>query len=229
MSIELISDYLDTYSGRDKFLKTMSYMAKLATITAMNEETAMKWKVFSSKMSECRIILRLLDDIPMLHYAVTYGWGKQEPDWLIRWANLIQIASDVISNPIEHICWAGDHKLLKINTESWDNVTTWLWISSLHLSLIKSIRKITSGMSSKRNISQIARPLTRELTEETWNEILTSARLIFDLSYAISYLPSGVLWGGRLKTWQVGALGTVSSLIGLYQALSKQSDKKKSS
>jgi len=45
---------------------------------------------------------------------------------------------------------------------------------------------------------------------------------MLDISYAISYLPPGVLWGGRLKTWHVGALGTISSLIGLYQALSRQ-------
>ena len=51
---------------------------------------------------------------------------------------------------------------------------------------------------------------------------------MLDLSYAVSYLPPGKLWGGRLSAWQVGALGTISSFIGLYQALSKRIAEKKS-
>ena len=59
-------------------------------------------------------------------------------------------------------------------------------------------------------------------------ELLVCLRLMLDLSYAVSYLPPGSLWGGRLSTWQVGALGTISSLIGLYQALSKRISQKNS-
>lgn len=52
--------------------------------------------------------------------------------------------------------------------------------------------------------------------------------MLLDLSYAVSYLPSGTLWGGKLKTWQVGALGTISSVLGLYQSLSKKVSQKNS-
>ena len=57
------------------------------------------------------------------------------------------------------------------------------------------------------------------------NELLSCLRITLDISYAVSYLPLGVLWGGKLNTWQVGALGTLSSLIGLYQAI-KQTHRK---
>lgn len=60
------------------------------------------------------------------------------------------------------------------------------------------------------------------------DEVLNCVRLALDISYAVSYLPSGTLWGGQMKTWQVGALGTITSVIGLYQAFSKQLSKKKS-
>lgn len=63
--------------------------------------------------------------------------------------------------------------------------------------------------------------MLKSLNEQRQNMLLTCTRIILDISYAISYLPPGVLWGGRLKTWHVGALGTISSLIGLYQALSR--------
>lgn len=77
MNISLISEILETYEGRDKFLKTLSYAAKLATGFSSSSVTTKKWKLFGSRMSECRVILRLMDDIPILHDTLTYGWGRQ--------------------------------------------------------------------------------------------------------------------------------------------------------
>ncbi|XP_076174218.1 peroxisomal biogenesis factor 11c isoform X2 [Ptiloglossa arizonensis] len=230
MNIALISEYLETYQGRDKFLRTLSYMAKFATLGILSKEIEEKFKIFSSQMSGCRVILRLLDDIPMIHYVMTYGWGKKEPDWLIKWTELVQIAVDTIFCPIEHISWAGEHKLIKINIEKWDNASTWFWIISLHLSLIKSLRKLKKLNNYKTHLSEIncdTRIALTTISKQKWNELLTCTRLILDISYAISYLPSGVFWGGWLKIWQIGALGTLSSLIGLYQALSKRAEQKK--
>ncbi|OAD56228.1 Peroxisomal membrane protein 11C [Eufriesea mexicana] len=227
MNISLISEYLETYQGRDKFLRTLSYMTKFAMLGASSNETKKKLQIFSSQLSECRVILRLLDDMPMIHYAMTYGWGKQEPDWLIRYAELIQISVDIIFCPIEHISWAGNHKLIQINTKVWNNVSTWFWIISLHLSLLKSLRKLNKFSNYKTlldetNVSTRKNKVAlKTIGKQRWSELLTCIRLVLDISYAVNYLPSGILWGGQLKTWQVGALGTLSSLIGLYQALSK--------
>lgn len=77
MDLPLLDDYLETYSGRDKMLRTMSYMAKLLTVCTSSKNSEKKLKTFGSKMSECRVMLRLLDDIPALHCMLTYGWGKQ--------------------------------------------------------------------------------------------------------------------------------------------------------
>ncbi|XP_076239095.1 peroxisomal biogenesis factor 11c [Calliopsis andreniformis] len=228
MSIALISDYLETYEGRDKFLRTLSYVAKFLTLNASSRETEKKLKIFSSQMSECRVILRLLDDIPVIHYAMTYGWGRGESDWLIKWVELMQIVVDIIYCPIEHISWAGEHKLIKINNEIWDKASTWFWIISLHLSLIKSVRKFKQLNNCGRELHKIKsdkKIVLKVIDKQKLCELLTCTRLILDISYAVSYLPSGVLWGGRLKTWQVGALGTLSSLIGLYQALNKRIEK----
>lgn len=75
--MELISDYLETYEGRDKFLKTLSYTSKLLTIIPRSQENINKIKYFSSQISDCRVILRLLDDIPSIYYAYSYWNGKQ--------------------------------------------------------------------------------------------------------------------------------------------------------
>ncbi|XP_076765813.1 peroxisomal biogenesis factor 11c [Xylocopa sonorina] len=230
MSIALISEYLDTYQGRDKLLRTLSYVAKFATLATSSNETEQKLRIISNQMSGCRVILRLLDDIPMIHYAMTYGWGKEEPDWLIRWAELIQITVDAIFCPIEHISWAGEHKLIKINAEAWDNVSKWFWVISLHLSLIKSLRKLKKFNNYETHLGETkcnTGVVLKTLSKQRWNELLTCIRLILDISYAINYLPYGIFWGGRLKTWHVGALGTLSSFIGLYQSLRKQAEQKK--
>lgn len=77
MAVPLVSDYLETYSGRDKMLRTLSYAAKLLTVCTSSKSTEKKLKTFGSQMSECRVMLRLLDDLPTLHCVMTYGWGKQ--------------------------------------------------------------------------------------------------------------------------------------------------------
>lgn len=230
MNIALVSEYLETYQGRDKFLRTLSYLTKLATVGTTSKDAENKLKIFSSQMSGCRVILRLLDDIPMLHYAITYGWGEKEPDWMTRWVELTQIAMDMLFYPIEHICWAGEQKLININTEPWDNASTWLWIISLHLSLVKSLRKLKQLETYNVHLREIncdTKAAVKTVSKQQRNELLTCARLVLDVSYAVSYLPPGTLWGGRFKTWHVGALGTISSVVALYQALSKRAEQTK--
>lgn len=224
MALPLMNDYLKTYSGRDKMLRTLSYVAKLLTVCTSSKSTEKKLKTFGSQMSECRVMLRVLDDLPTLHFVMTYGWGKQEPDWLIRWSQVIQNVVDVIYSPIDHIAWAGQHNIVSINNDKWDLATTWFWIVSLHLSLLKSMRLLQNLQKYKRELkrSNPNMQTLKSLIEQQQNALLTCTQIILDISYAISYLPPGVLWGGRLKTWHVGALGTISSLIGLYQALSRQ-------
>ncbi|XP_072759387.1 peroxisomal membrane protein 11C [Anoplolepis gracilipes] len=223
MDLSLINDYLKTYSGRDKMLRTLSYSAKLFTVCTSSKNTEKKLETFGSQMSHCRMMLRLLDDLPMLHYIITYGWGKKEPDWLIRWSQVIQNVVDIIYYPIEHIYWAGQHKIISINSDKWSLATTWFWIVSLHLSLFRSLRLLQKLQKYKMGLKKInpdAQNTLKEVNEQQQNAVLVCTRLALDITYAISYLPPGVLWGGRFRTWHVGALGTISSLIGLYQALS---------
>ena len=34
---------------------------------------------------------------------------------------------------------------------------------------------------------------------------------------AVHWMPPGTLWSGKLAPWQVGLLGTASTLIGVYK------------
>lgn len=72
-----MADYLDTYSGRDKMLKTLSYTTKLLTISTSSKSAKQKLKDIGSEMSESRMLLRLLDDFSALRSIIKYGWGKE--------------------------------------------------------------------------------------------------------------------------------------------------------
>lgn len=49
-------------------------------------------------------------------------------------------------------------------------------------------------------------------------EVLNIVSNLADLSNAVHWLPPGFLWAGRFPPWLVGLLGTISSLISIYQA-----------
>jgi peroxin-11C len=77
MTIEAISKFLSTHNGRDKVIRTLSYTAKLAAALVSSKDTVRKFETISAQLSACRTVLRLFDDIPMLNYTLTYGWGKE--------------------------------------------------------------------------------------------------------------------------------------------------------
>ncbi|EZA53224.1 hypothetical protein DMN91_004996 [Ooceraea biroi] len=220
--MDFLSDYLETNSGRDKIFRLLSYTAKLTTVCTSSKDTERKLKTFGSQMSECRVMLRLLDDIPALQEIMSYGWGKQESDWLIRCCQLMQHAVGVVYAPIEHIAWAGQHKIVSITNDKWDLVTTIFWIISLQLSIVKSLRMLQGLQQRKTNLANnnSNKCMIEEINKKRLDVLLSCIRYTLDFVYAVHYLPPNVLWGGRFKTWQVGAFGTISSCIGLYQSFS---------
>lgn len=52
--------------------------------------------------------------------------------------------------------------------------------------------------------------------------MISVVRLSLDLTHAVSTLPPGWFWGGKLKTWHVGAIATLSATIGIYQYFAKK-------
>uniref|UniRef100_A0A1B6CRJ8 Peroxisomal membrane protein 11C n=1 Tax=Clastoptera arizonana TaxID=38151 RepID=A0A1B6CRJ8_9HEMI len=127
---------------------------------------------------------------------------------------------DQLYYPLEHVAWASDKKLLSVRSDKWWTLSTICWVLSVYFCLIKSlrylsvIRKHKSKLEVERNVGiELAMASRLQL-----NEILTALRCTSDLIYAIHWLPSGILWSGKLSDLQVGALGTFSSIISLVQS-----------
>lgn len=70
-----------------------------------NDDIAKKLAIFSTKMSQTRANLRLLDDIPMIQYSLDYGWGEKEPDKLMAAIGVMTNVIDHIYYPVDKICW----------------------------------------------------------------------------------------------------------------------------
>ncbi|KAL2764243.1 peroxisomal membrane protein 11C isoform 3, partial [Daubentonia madagascariensis] len=66
--------------------------------------------------------------------------------------------------------------------------------------------------------SQLPRSKRRAVEVQMQLEALTLLSNLADLANAVHWLPRGVLWAGRFPPWLVGLLGTVSSLLSMYQA-----------
>lgn len=59
----------------------------------------------------------------------------------------------------------------------------------------------------------------RAVETQIQTEVLTLLSNLADLANAVHWLPQGVLWAGRFPPWLVGLLGTISSLLSVYQAV----------
>lgn len=215
--LEKCSEFLETYSGRDKVMRLLCYSAQL--VSGLNNSKRLD--EFSEHLSECRTVLRLFDDLPMLNYTLMYGLGKKEPDRYMQICGIIVNIFDQFYYPAEHIAWAADKGLLSCQSDKWWLASSICWVLSLYFNLARSLRYL-SMLHKHSQCVDISKPGVREklhrLTRLQLNELLTALRCASDLFHAIHWLPEGILWAGKLKKWQIGALGTFSSVLSLIQS-----------
>ncbi|KAJ7412309.1 Peroxisomal membrane protein 11C [Willisornis vidua] len=157
----------------------------------------------SAQLSSCRTVLRLFDDLAMLRHSCGYGLGPQDEDLLVRGLSVLCNVANQLYYPCEHLAWAADVGIVRARSHKWWTLSTALWGSALLLGMLRST-------CSPQSQQQLRAQVKAEVLS-----ILTDAA---DLSNAIHWLPPGFLWAGRFPPWLVGLLGTISSLIGIYQA-----------
>lgn len=221
-------DMLDTYTGRDKIVRILCYTTKLASgmYAIKDPDLSKKLAIFSSKMSQTRATLRLLDDLPMINYSLSYGIGNKEADRIMGLIGFITNIIDHLYYPVDKICWMIEYNLLSVrNPAKWDMINSILWVASIYLNLMKTIRSYTVMEQHKSHIDKPENETSqsyRMLMMKQRMELISVVRLSLDLVHAGSTLPNGLLWGGKFESWQVGLIGTISSFIGLYQYFAKK-------
>ncbi|XP_044312590.1 peroxisomal membrane protein 11C-like [Drosophila rhopaloa] len=203
-----ICGLIDSYGGRDVLMEALCQSAKLVAgyQAKRNPDLAQRCATVSSKISAARSTLRLIDDLPVIQYTLEYGLGDDEPDRITAVLGVMSNAVDVLFYPIETICWLAEHKVLDVRNKAvWSYVRSIFSVLSAYLSLVRTLRTFSQNQDK----------LNRQ-------DAVSLARISLDLIHAVSILPRGYLWGGKLSTLQLGAIGTLSAGLGIYQILASR-------
>ncbi|XP_048470072.1 peroxisomal membrane protein 11C isoform X2 [Rhincodon typus] len=151
--------------------------------------------------------------------------NSQEEDMIVRLLFITGNLVDQLYYPCEHLAWAADYKILSINAEKWWTLSNTLWTLSLALGALRSFRvvqllkkKLKGSQNNVHLRMGEANCVSRQAYQTRMRaEILNIITCLADLTNAIHWMPPGFLWAGKFPEWLVGLMGTVSSVISLYQ------------
>uniref|UniRef100_A0ABI8AIM5 Peroxisomal biogenesis factor 11 gamma n=1 Tax=Felis catus TaxID=9685 RepID=A0ABI8AIM5_FELCA len=210
-------------------IRTLGYCCQLVGGVLVEQcparsEVGTRLLTLSSQLSHCRTVLRLFDDMAMFIYTKQYGLGAEEEDFFVRGVSVLGNLADQLYYPCEHIAWAADAKILRADSARWWTLSTAFWGLSLLLGIARSLWMVLKLRQRLRDpavafTSRLPRSKRRALEAQVQSEVLTLLSNLADLANAVHWLPPGVLWAGRFPPWLVGLLGTVSSLLSVYQAV----------
>ncbi|KAM6041629.1 peroxisomal membrane protein 11C [Chlamydotis macqueenii] len=215
---------LETHRGRDRLVRTLCYGCQLAGGALAGSEAQPSGLpgsllAVSAQLSACRTALRLFDDFAMLSYSCGYGLGPKDEDGLVRGLSVLCNLANQLYYPCEHVAWVADAGIIRVSSQKWWTLSTALWAFSLLLGILRSLRILFRLRRKLQQHKRASPPLSRKETKaRVQAEVLSILTDAADLANAIHWLPAGFLWAGRLPAWSVGLLGTISSLIGIYQA-----------
>ncbi|RLU22732.1 hypothetical protein DMN91_005010 [Ooceraea biroi] len=202
---EIFTLYLRTLHGRNQVLNIVANLPKLLTISAPLNNTRKHLNIFKSQITYCISIENLLDVISLFSWIRSSGWGSKEPDHFIRCCNVIINAMMVFNQAISHIIWADKHNILTINVDKWNPVAACFAIGTSNIDFLRLIsRRKRHYTFCERKIDQQAEK--KKVNYLIVNEAMTCMRVTLQTICFINYLPNGILWGGRLMKWQLGAL-----------------------
>nr|XP_045004543.1 peroxisomal membrane protein 11C isoform X3 [Jaculus jaculus] len=148
---------------------------------------------------------------------------RLEEDVFVRWLSVLGNMADQLYYPCEHVAWAADAKVLHVDSARWWTLSTALWGLSLLLGVVRSLwmilklrQKLRSPMATFT--SRLSWSKRRAVEVQMQSEMLTLISNLADLANAVHWLPPGILWAGCFPSWLVGLMGTISSLLSIYQA-----------
>lgn len=221
-ALSKVAAALESYRGRDRLIRTLGYSCQLVGGILVEHcpaqsEVGTRLLAVSAQLSHCRTVLRLFDDLAMFVYTKQYGLGPEEEDVFVRWVSVLGNMADQLYYPCEHLAWAADAKVLRVDSARWWTLSTTLWGLSLLLGVARAlwmVQRLRQRLRSPMAFTSKRRAMEAQMRSEA----LTALSNLADLANAVHWLPPGVLWAGRFPPWLVGLMGTISSLLSVYQA-----------
>lgn len=237
-NIQLVSAFLDSHWARSQILRTAQFAA--ATVSGLLEsaspDVASKLIAASSKISGARVILRLMDDIPILVYNLSSikvrkvcplfdykpaSFAQRDASVPERAADILVSLANQLYYPVEHTAWAADQGLLPVQSSRFWLLSNILWMVSLVISLTQTLVTLftlTHKLRVMRRKGAFSDDTSRQAGFDTLRgQLLQALASAADLMLAIHWMPSGFPGAGCLGTLGMGVFGLISSLIGLYK------------
>merc|ERR1711892_108065 len=218
MDQHLVSTVLTSSAGRDKVARLLSYSCHLASGSKLLPVSlSVRLSRLAGQLSVWRATRRLADSPLMLRHLYQTGWGGGEEDWLTRWLQIVTNLVDLLYYPVEHIAWAGEHKILPVTPDIWWSQANCLWAISLYLNIGSAIRKVYVLRMKIQGHGKYSKDRARSIEKLEKVQYINIIQAGCDLINAIHWLPAGHLWAGRLSQGRVGLNGFISSIISLYK------------
>jgi len=214
---------LETYNGRDKVLRISAFICTLMSDFPglRHSPLAAKFRIAGKQISASRTVQRLLDDLPTLNRTVSYRLGEGEKDWIIRLSMLTSQLINTLYSPVETMAWAGDHKIIGINTAPLTKLLCYGFAANMYLVIVRTVRTISHLIQQKQRLTETEKNSEKDISQfyrRLYSELLNLIQQSSDFGVAVNNIP-GLLWGGKLKPCHIGLLGIISSFISINKLL----------
>lgn len=126
-TLDRLIRFLNTIGGTDKTLMVIQYFSKvLMWYYNRNGKSSVAVRIgnFSGPVSDFRILLRYYGLLPMIQWA---KYIEQTPPAspLLKRLERIEVISNILYYPLEHIYWLGAHNVIPISQATVNKVGMW--------------------------------------------------------------------------------------------------------
>uniref|UniRef100_A0A0K0DBB6 Putative PeRoXisome assembly factor n=1 Tax=Angiostrongylus cantonensis TaxID=6313 RepID=A0A0K0DBB6_ANGCA len=195
--LDALASVLNTYAGRDKALRSVSFMLALKAQSSTRKEVVL---ALAKQCSSARLVLRQFNHPSMIKSC----WDlltTQPTDYFEYFCTTAGTSAYTIYGVVELLAWLSDAHILALDSTQFWRWCLYLWIAALTSGIIRQMRLI-----SKKGL-------------KVDKDLLTLIGLVSDFIVAIHSLPCRVLWSCKLSARHSAAFSLVASLIGFYKAL----------
>ncbi|EJT99800.1 peroxisomal biogenesis factor 11 [Dacryopinax primogenitus] len=226
---------LATTTGRDKLQRTLQYYSRFLAYVYERRglvEESKRWNGLKGVFGNARKVLRMFKFLEHLQSALRLSLSTSGD-----WAQITQIARQVGYAGFlffDHLGWAGNVKLLRMSKESVERankLSQRFWLAGILLSLVNSGERFAQIRAERKRLTA---PTTAEketpeaekkLRLHTLTAEFSAVRMQFVQDTLDFWLPASNLGIVSVSEGFAGACGTITSVMGFYQAWKKASGK----
>ncbi|KAJ1358668.1 hypothetical protein KIN20_017152 [Parelaphostrongylus tenuis] len=198
-NLDALAGVLSTYSGRDKALRSVSFMLTLKAQSSSRKEIVL---ALAKQCSSARLVMRQFNHPSMIKSCWDLLNTRQPTDRLEHFCTATTTIVYTIYGVVELLAWLSDARVLAMDSAPLWRWCLYLWITALVSGIIRLLRVIS-----------------RKGLEKAHEDLLTLIGLVSDFIVAIHSLPyKSFLWSGKLSPRQQATFSLIASLIAFYKA-----------